>query len=346
MTPGRAGPLVVIGDALLDRDVIGRSHRLCPDAPVPVVDGVKEYARPGGAGLAAVLAARDGRDVVLVTALADDEAGQALRALLEAELVVVVATTWSGSTPQKVRIRAGEHPLVRVDYGDGRGEVGRVTTAMLRAVAAAGAVLVADYGRGVAADASLRAAVADRAGTAPVVWDPHPRGVPPVPGVTVATPNLAEAAYFAGGLVESGPGSRLAVATGPHAEAQHCAALLRAAWCADAVAVTLGSTGALLDAGDGRPALAPAVEASHGDPCGAGDRFSAALAGRLLDGAGLGGAVEDAVAVAAEYVANGGPASLRGPNERRLATAATAGTGVVRPAPRSGKQAQREGDSG
>ncbi|GGT06998.1 hypothetical protein ACFFV7_08270 [Nonomuraea spiralis] len=63
------GPLVVIGDTLLDVDVQGESERLCPDAPVPVVDVAAEHARPGGGGLAAVLAARDGAEVVLITAI-------------------------------------------------------------------------------------------------------------------------------------------------------------------------------------------------------------------------------------------------------------------------------------
>ena len=77
-------PLVVVGDALLDRDLDGRVERLAPDAPVPVVDVPAERRRPGGAALAATLAALDGRAVVLVTALATDDAGTALRELLAA----------------------------------------------------------------------------------------------------------------------------------------------------------------------------------------------------------------------------------------------------------------------
>ena len=67
--------LVVVGDALLDRDVDGLVLRLSPDAPVPVVEDPVVHSRPGGAALAAVLAASDGCDVTLVTALADDPAG-------------------------------------------------------------------------------------------------------------------------------------------------------------------------------------------------------------------------------------------------------------------------------
>ena len=67
--------LVVIGDALLDVDAVGTSTRLCPDAPVPVVDDIVEHARPGGAALAALLADRDGLDVALVAAGGDDGDG-------------------------------------------------------------------------------------------------------------------------------------------------------------------------------------------------------------------------------------------------------------------------------
>ena len=68
--------IVVVGDTLLDRDLDGTTERLCPEAPVPVVDRVVERSRPGGAGLAAALAAADGHAVTLVTALAGDDAAR------------------------------------------------------------------------------------------------------------------------------------------------------------------------------------------------------------------------------------------------------------------------------
>jgi hypothetical protein len=65
-----AGPLVVVGDALLDCDVDGRVARLCPDAPVPVLEDAVPAWRPGGAALAALLAAAADTPVVLVAPLA------------------------------------------------------------------------------------------------------------------------------------------------------------------------------------------------------------------------------------------------------------------------------------
>src|SRR5919198_6744296 len=76
-------PLLVIGDALLDRDLEGHVERLSPDAPVPVVENAADRPRPGGAGLAAVLAAGDGRQVTLITALGRDPAGEQLAGLLD-----------------------------------------------------------------------------------------------------------------------------------------------------------------------------------------------------------------------------------------------------------------------
>jgi D-beta-D-heptose 7-phosphate kinase / D-beta-D-heptose 1-phosphate adenosyltransferase len=67
--------LTIVGDALLDRDLEGRAERLAPDAPVPVVDVIDAHPRPGGAGLAATIAARAGHDVTLVCALGRDMAG-------------------------------------------------------------------------------------------------------------------------------------------------------------------------------------------------------------------------------------------------------------------------------
>ena len=42
--------IVVVGDALLDRDIHGSVDRLSPDAPVPVFDYEAEVLRAGGAG--------------------------------------------------------------------------------------------------------------------------------------------------------------------------------------------------------------------------------------------------------------------------------------------------------
>ncbi|MBT2421851.1 D-glycero-beta-D-manno-heptose 1-phosphate adenylyltransferase [Streptomyces sp. ISL-22] len=292
-------PLVVVGDALLDRDLTGTADRLAPDAPVPVVAERSRRERPGGAALAACLAARDGRDVTLVTGVGDDAASEELRRMLDGR-VKVIGLPLTGALPEKTRVLAQGRPVVRLDRGDGR--VREATDEAREAVRAAPAVLVSDYGRG-AADA-LRDVLAERP---PVVWDPHPRGGPPVPGTRLVTPARSEAHALAATAEDRDAtgapgGSDLRVA------AREAAVLVRH-WRAASVAVTMGARGALLSYGD-HPLLVPAPAAHHGDTCGAGDRFAATAAGLLADGSLVGEAVEGAVAAATEFVAVGGAGGL------------------------------------
>jgi D-beta-D-heptose 7-phosphate kinase / D-beta-D-heptose 1-phosphate adenosyltransferase len=293
--------LTIVGDALLDRDVEGDVERLAPDAPVPVVEERAVVVRAGGAGLAATLAAADGNMVSLVTALADDRAGRELRGALQAAGVDVVDVGLGGTTPEKIRIRARDRALLRLDRGTG-GAVGEAGTAARAAIAGADAILVADYGRGMAASPSVRAAL--RKATAegvPVVWDPHPRGPVPVEGVTLATPNAKEAE-------EAGDGD---------------AARLRRTWRARAVCITCGADGAVLATGDAPLLHVPAATVPVGDPCGAGDRFASRAAEVLGRGGSVPDAVHAAVAAASAFVAAGGAAAVG--RERAEVVVATGG---------------------
>ena len=295
-----SGPrLVVVGDALMDRDVEGRVERLCPDAPVPVVDETARHSRPGGAALAAALAATDGHPVTLVTALAKDPGGRELAALLFEAGVEVVDLGLSGATPEKVRIRAGGRSLLRLDRVQSPGVVGPATDAARSVLEDAAAVLVSDYGRGVTGEKGLRDALAGLTSRTPIVWDPHPKGAEPVPGVRLATPNGAEAA----GFVPRVEGEDLPAVAARARE-------LAARWKAAAVAVTLGADGALLVGGDADPFVVPAPEVAGGDVCGAGDRFASRAAGLLIEGAQPPEAVAGAVLAASSYVAAGGASGV------------------------------------
>lgn len=294
--------LVVIGDCLLDRDVVGETSRLTPDAPAPVLDEREIHSRPGGAGLAAVLAARDGREVTFVTALADDPAGDELRGLLGHAGVAVVDLGSTGRTAEKIRLRAGGRSLARWDRG-GRttaADLGPWTAAADAALAAADAVLVSCYGRGMTARDDVRAAVERTATRCPTVWDPHPRGGDPVRGAAVATPNRQEVAGFAG---DEHPGDGLEAVT------RRAEALVRR-WGVGGCVVTLGADGALYTSGQGLPLIAPAPHVGAGDPCGAGDRFASSVAGQLADGRIVSEAVTGAVRAAARFVASGGAAAV------------------------------------
>jgi len=288
--------IAVVGDTLLDVDVSGTSERLSPDAPVPVVDVRTDDRRAGGAGLVATMLTRDGHDVTLVTVLSDDARASEIRDLLPG--VTVVAGPSGAPTPVKTRVRVADHALVRIDEGCATPPVPDVTDAMVAALEDVDAVVVADYGRGVAAAGPLRDALTAVAERIPVVWDPHPKGAAPVPGTTVATPNSAEARRFTD---VSGDGVPFAT---------EAAAVLVETWGVGAVAVTLGDRGALVSSAREGNRFVPAPSVTAGDPCGAGDRLAAGVAVALANGADVAEAVTAGVTAASEYLAAGGVTAL------------------------------------
>jgi D-beta-D-heptose 7-phosphate kinase/D-beta-D-heptose 1-phosphate adenosyltransferase len=310
MTSTTGRPVVVVGDALLDIDVEGRTERLCPDAPVPVLDVAREVPRPGGAGLAAALTAADGADVVLVSAVADDDEGRRLSGLLERAGVRLVPLRHDGSTPVKRRLRADGQSLLRLDAGSPRPPAAPSPEA-LAVIESAGAVLVSDYGRGVAAQVDVRRALAAAARRVPVVWDPHPRGATPLAAVRLVTPNHAEADAFAERLgIE-------ALGLDGLARISARAAGLVKAWRVHGVSVTLGAGGALLSQGESSPAVLPARRVEARDVCGAGDRFASAATQALATGALTTEAVQAAVLAASSFVADGAAAALGQPAQDR-----------------------------
>lgn len=274
------GRLLVIGDALLDRDVEGRTVRAL---------------KPGGAGLTAALAARNGRPVTLLTALASDRAGRKLARLLLDAGVDLIDLGLAGRTPERVHLLKAGRPVVCLDRDDPPASVsgtGAVVTLRV-ALSEADGVLVSDCGRGIASDEHIRTALMARSKRLPLVWDPHPHGTPPPAGATLATPNLAEAASYAG-----------TERPGDEAELAELASGLARRWKVGQVAITLGQDGALLAPEARRPWRVRCAKAS-GDPRGAGSMFAAEVASRLADGRSGKDAVTSAVAAATRFVSEG-----------------------------------------
>ncbi|HET8614563.1 MAG TPA: PfkB family carbohydrate kinase [Actinomycetales bacterium] len=297
--------LLVIGDTLLDRDVVGRVERVCPDAPVPVVDVHTVQERPGGAGLAALLAVRDGVDVVLATGLGRGRAGQRVRSLLDG--VVEVHDVRPGTpTVCKARVRAQGQSLLRLDDAgavlgeEERGDHEPVVDAALlrRLLTDCDVVLVSDYGGPLTGDAAVRGVLAEQVPRTRVVWDPHPRGGEPVAGVAVATPNRSEASHFADELAPADDVSGTALA-------------LIGRWGARAVCVTDGERGAVTALDDGRTVTTTTAPCPPGtDSCGAGDRFAASLAVALATGETIEASVAEAQRDVGEWLRRGGVGSL------------------------------------
>lgn len=316
--------LTIVGDVLLDEDITGSVERVSPEAPVVVVGRLSKTTSPGGAGLAAILAAREGHDVTLVTSIADDDGGRLVRTELASVGVSVVDLPGGSQTPVKTRVRSAGHTLLMLDGSPQEAVQPKalVPREALDAIRSAEAIHVADYGRGITAMASIREAIAEMAGRTPVIWDPHPLGSAPLPMVTLVTPSSAEARHLAGKPAPPGlPGDVRA------------ARALTVEWGVGHAVVTRGECGAVLVSNSPIPPIViPAPFKAPGDARGAGDRFAVAVATAMGAGACLSDAVRDGVSAASSFVAG---AAIARPDEvgeqdaMRVAARVRAANGTV-----------------
>ncbi|HQR19148.1 MAG TPA: PfkB family carbohydrate kinase [Gemmatimonadales bacterium] len=109
--------IVVVGDLILDRYLIGDTERLSPEAPVPVVTVREQRAALGGAANVAANVAAMGATCRLVGVVGDDATGRALRAEMATLRLTdtFVETTAGRPTTSKTRVLARGQQVVRID---------------------------------------------------------------------------------------------------------------------------------------------------------------------------------------------------------------------------------------
>jgi D-glycero-beta-D-manno-heptose-7-phosphate kinase len=109
--------ILVVGDIMLDRYVVGEVDRISPEAPVPIVHVHEEYSTLGGCGNVVRNIRSLGANVTCLASIANDTAGkEVLKELSELEVNSKVITA-SPVTIVKERIVAGERKtqMLRVD---------------------------------------------------------------------------------------------------------------------------------------------------------------------------------------------------------------------------------------
>lgn len=110
--------VVVIGDLILDKYVIGEVSRISPEAPIQILAVEKENYSPGGASNVANNISSLGGNSFLIGTIGNDEQGkQFIHELEKAEInhenIIIDSIK---PTTQKVRILGHNQQLLRVDY--------------------------------------------------------------------------------------------------------------------------------------------------------------------------------------------------------------------------------------
>jgi D-glycero-beta-D-manno-heptose-7-phosphate kinase len=296
--------VLVAGDVMIDRFIVGRVTRISPEAPVPVVHFQTEHVRLGGAANVAHNIAVLGGAVSLVGVVGADEAGARLRDALAAAGAVVDGLVEDRSRPttEKVRIVTERNQQVaRIDYErdtDVDGDVERQLIARVRRLGAGAKVLlVSDYLKGAVTRPIVAALVDLKASGAPLIVDPKIPHLACYGGATLVTPNHHEA--------ETATHRRIRT----DEEARDAARDFRTRAGCDAVLITRGEHGMWLSDQTVEGAI-PAVAREVSDVAGAGDTVVATLALALAAGATMAEAAVIANHAAGVVVGKFGPATL------------------------------------
>jgi D-glycero-beta-D-manno-heptose-7-phosphate kinase len=201
--------MIVVGDSGLDEYVFGKVRRISPEAPVPVVEVSENKSSDFRLGLSTNVAQNIsslGGECFLVSVVGDDSSAAELKKLLEREKISTdhLVVDSSRPTTRKLRVMAGQHHLVRVDYEHQRflsdelheKLVEKVRTLLPRS----DGVIIQDYAKGVVSESCVQqiAKLAKLAGKK-VMVDPH-RSTPAhyYKGTDIMTPNHEEAISLSG----------------------------------------------------------------------------------------------------------------------------------------------------
>jgi D-beta-D-heptose 7-phosphate kinase/D-beta-D-heptose 1-phosphate adenosyltransferase len=278
--------VLVVGDLMLDRYILGDVDRVSPEAPVPVLRHVQRYERPGGAANVAMNLAGLGCKAYLAGFWgADGEQAELAKLVHAAGIDTLGVVTGTHPTISKTRIVGRNQQLLRLDIESRDiippAEEQRLIDRAVELATKVHAVILSDYAKGALTSALCEAVIrAARTAGIPILADPKTPDLSKYSGATTVCPNLGE----------------LSAATGI---ASHRTAELLAAGRAQMeehdfryLTVTMSEKGITLLGRDGFSHHSPARAREVFDVSGAGDTVIATLAACLAGGLRMTSAVE------------------------------------------------------
>jgi D-beta-D-heptose 7-phosphate kinase/D-beta-D-heptose 1-phosphate adenosyltransferase len=279
--------LLVIGDLMLDEFIWGNVKRISPEAPVPVVEVVRESYFPGGAANVARNLREFAKDVRVLGIIGTDPHAGKLKELLASEGIDLgcVHQDPAYQTIIKTRIIAKNQQVVRVDrerkVGLTPAQIQQTLEHLDQILPEIDAIIVEDYAKGLVQQtlADLIGPMAQKAGKILAI-DPNPANLLQWQGVTIMKPNRAEA-FAAAGRPYSDPVDPVQ----DDKALMEVGQILLQKWQPENLLITLGEQGMVLFPREGQPYYAPTRAREVFDVSGAGDTVIALFTMALASGA-------------------------------------------------------------
>lgn len=199
--------ILVVGDIILDRFIVGDVTRISPEAPVPILKETNETFKAGGAANVAVNLAELGVQTFICGAVGKDYYGDFSISHLQD---YGISTSAVLSVPQyrttiKTRIIAQKQQMVRVDREDAlQDQSSTIIKSIKTLLDKIDAVIIADYGKGMITKKLLEYLIpaANKLGKI-ITVDPQTEHFMNYKKVICLTPNHQEAAAATGMKTET-----------------------------------------------------------------------------------------------------------------------------------------------
>jgi D-glycero-beta-D-manno-heptose-7-phosphate kinase len=197
--------ILVIGDIMLDKYIWGDVSRISPEAPVQVVNVLKETFAPGGASNVASNAASLNGSVLIVGIAGNDNAKKLLIDELKNKGIDTDGILIDNDKPttQKIRIVGKSQQLLRVDY-ESKEHIHKVIEQKIvdylrKVVKEIDMIVISDYAKGVITPLTSQKIIEiAKLNGKKVIVDPKPKHRNLYSNVDLITPNTLEATEMTG----------------------------------------------------------------------------------------------------------------------------------------------------
>jgi len=286
--------ILVIGDIMLDRHVVGSVSRISPEAPVPVVLEEHRWETLGGAANVANNLNRLGAQVFQVGIIGDDSEGHTLKNKLSESGIDTSGVFIDNQyhTVTKTRVMARHQQVVRIDRESHNGHSRRedIQKFVKENIEKVDAVIISDYGKGLI-HADLVHAVCRQAHRSNkiVTVDPKVEHFNYYRHVTCITPNRREAENAIRNLkIQHNAGRKLNISSDrldSDQEIDQAGQELVKYLQLESLLITLGESGMRLFVRDQAPCSIPTHAQDVFDVTGAGDAVISVFTLALVSGA-------------------------------------------------------------
>lgn len=193
--------ILVIGDVMIDAYMLGKVHRVSPEAPVPIVSLESQEQRLGGAANVALNLQSMGATPILCAIVGTDKEGHILKELLEAQnmLSTGIVASENRVTTVKTRVIGNHQQLLRIDAEDTHPLNEQEEQLFLASVSKAietekiDAIIFEDYNKGLLTPNVIEGIIAlAKRNNIPTTVDPKKDNFLAFKGVTLFKPNLKE----------------------------------------------------------------------------------------------------------------------------------------------------------